>query len=73
MTRPKDAQPERGFEGKVLGENSELVWKDQRFGGTDGILFFDFLQSLMREAGLAIMSEAQIFLVLPRRLKKSPA
>lgn len=49
----------------------ELVLKDRKFDGTDGVLIFDFLRSLIREASFAGMRKAQLYLMLLRMLRKS--
>lgn len=56
---------------KSFKDKLELVLKDRRFDGTDGIFFFEFLRSLVREANVAAMSEAHLYLGLRRILKKS--
>lgn len=57
---------------KRFGDKIELGPKDKRFDRSDGILVFDFLKSFIREAKLAAMSEAQLYL-FPRIMLRTSA
>lgn len=43
---------------KRFGDKVEMVLNVRRFDGSDGILIFEFLGRLIREAELAEMNEA---------------
>lgn len=45
--------------------------KERKFDGSDGMIFFDLLRSLVREENLAAMSEAQLCLAPQRMLQKT--
>lgn len=56
---------------RSFGDKLDVALKERRFDGSHGILIFDFLRILIREANLAGMSEAQFYLTIHRKLRTS--
>lgn len=49
----------------------DFTLKERKFDGSNGVLVFEFLRNLIRDANLAARGEAQLYLILPRMLKKA--
>lgn len=65
----RSAYATRGI--RSFGDKLDITLSERKFDGSDRVLLFDFLKSLVREAHLPSMSKAQLYLKLPRMLKKS--
>lgn len=56
---------------KSFGDKFEVARKEHKLDCSYGIIIFEFLTVLIREAKLAPIGEAQLHLALPRMLKKT--